>query len=236
MRLMYTIIKRSFDIVSAGCLLLLLMPILLPIAIALKFTGEGDIFYLQKRIGLKRKDFFIFKFATMLRNSPNIGTGLITLRGDPRVMPLGSFLRRTKINELPQLLNIVMGDMSVVGPRPLVPQAFSKYPENVQQQICNVTPGLTGIGSIIFRDEEALLSASKSPEDFYKSVIAPFKGELELWYLENRSLVVDAKIIFLTALALFYSNEDLVNTFFPNLPQWKSYLAAKSSELSRQQV
>src|SRR5690606_26719993 len=109
-----------FDIVFSFLALLLLSPLLIPIILLLKFTGEGEVFYLQKRMGFRNKEFYIWKFATMLKNSPNMGSGDVTTRNDPRVTPMGKFLRMSKINELPQLINILKGDMSFVGPRPLM--------------------------------------------------------------------------------------------------------------------
>ena len=143
----------------------------------LSITGERQVFYLQKRLGYKNKIFNIIKFATMLQNSPNIGTGLVTLRNDPRVTAVGKFLRISKLNELPQILNVIKGDMSIVGPRPLVDKTFNDYPENIRYKIYDSKPGITGIGSIIFRDEEYLLSNCKiPPEEYYEKVIAPYKG------------------------------------------------------------
>ena len=143
--------ERFFDILFSGIALLLLSPLLVPIVITLRLTGEGEIFFLQKRIGKSGKKFKLFKFATMRKNSPNIGTGMVTMRDDPRVLPVGTFLRKTKINELPQLLNIFFGDMSVVGPRPLTTQTFGAYSENTQRLIKQVRPGLSGVGSVILR-------------------------------------------------------------------------------------
>jgi lipopolysaccharide/colanic/teichoic acid biosynthesis glycosyltransferase len=197
---MYRVIKRLMDIVLSGLALVVLAPLLVPIAIALKCTGEHYIFYYQERIGYKNKKFKMIKFATMLLNSPNLPGGLHTTRKDPRLLPLGGFLRKTKINELPQLINILKGDMSIVGPRPLVDKTFDPYPEEVKRVIYNVRPGLTGVGSIVFRDEEAILSKSDLPvEECYAKVIAPQKGALELWYQKNMSLATDIKLIFLTA-------------------------------------
>ena len=114
---------------------------------------------------------------------------------------IGSFLRKTKINELPQIINILKGDISLVGPRPLVTKTFTAYNEDVQSKIYNVKPGLTGIGSIIFRDEESIISAvtDEDPHEFYKRVIAPYKGELEMWYQSNCSFLLDLQLIFMTA-------------------------------------
>ena len=117
---MYKILKRSFDLITASVALILFLPVLIPAIIILKFTGEQEVFYFQKRIGYNNRPFMIWKFATMLKNSPNTGTGEITLRNDPRVTKFGKLLRLTKINELPQIINVFLGDMSIVGPRPLM--------------------------------------------------------------------------------------------------------------------
>jgi lipopolysaccharide/colanic/teichoic acid biosynthesis glycosyltransferase len=135
---------RFFDILFSGIALLVLSSLLVPIVITLRLTGEGEVFFLQERIGKGSDKFKLFKFATMLKNSPNIGTGTVTMRGDPRVLPVGTFLRKTKINELPQLLNIFFGDMSVIGPRPLTTQTFVAYSERTQGLITQVRPGLLG--------------------------------------------------------------------------------------------
>ena len=136
-----------------------------------------------------KKPFMIYKFATMLKNSSKMAGGIITINNDPRVTFMGRFLRKSKINELPQLLNIIIGDMSVVGPRPVMKVSFESYPEDIQKVIYNVKPGLTGIGSIIFRDEESIISSvtDEDPHEFYKRIIAPYKGELEMWYQSNNS-------------------------------------------------
>jgi lipopolysaccharide/colanic/teichoic acid biosynthesis glycosyltransferase len=217
---MYPIIKRFFDILASVIALLILSPILVPIAIILKLTGEGYIFYLQRRIGYKNKYFNIMKFATMLLNSPNLGTGSITLRNDPRVLPMGKFLRKTKINELPQILNVLKGEMSIVGPRPLVDRTFNAYPENIRFKVYDSKPGITGIGSVIFRDEEEMISKSTiPPHEFYEKVIAPYKGELELWYNKHISFWVDLKIILLTVWVVLFPKSKLMYKVFDNLPQ-----------------
>ena len=173
---MYKYLKRFFDVVCSLLAILVLLPFMLPIIILLLLTGEHYIFYRQQRVGYKNKIFYIWKFATMLKNSPNMGTGEITLRKDPRLLPMGNFLRMSKINELPQLINILTGDMSVVGPRPLMPVSFKRYTSRVQEVIYNSKPGLTGIASLIFRDEEALVSnSSLPPAEFYDTYIFPYK-------------------------------------------------------------
>ena len=180
---MYKVIKRFFDILISAIALIILSPLLIPIMIGLKLTGEGYIWYKQKRVGYKNEEFEIWKFATMLKDSPNMNGGVITTKKDPRITPMGGFLRKSKINELPQLINILIGDMTVVGPRPVMPISFEQYPEDVKKVIYNVKPGLTGIGSIIFRDEEELITQVKDKgEDtwkFYTEKIYPFKGEAE---------------------------------------------------------
>lgn len=156
----------------------------------------------------------------MLKDSPNIGTGTITLRNDPRLLPIGGFLRMTKINELPQILNVLKGDMSLVGPRPLVDKAFDAYDDKVKAVIYDSKPGITGIGSVIFRDEEALISKSTlSPHEYYNEVIAPYKGALELWYHDNKSLRVDFFIIFLTVWVIIFPHSKLQFKIFKNLPK-----------------
>ena len=154
---------RILDIIFACIALAILLPLFIPVILILILTGENKVFYLQNRVGFKNKNFKIIKFVTMLSNSENIGTGSLTLKNDPRVLPFGSFLRKTKINELPQIINIIKGDLSIVGPRPQMRVDFEKYSKNIQKKIYNVKPGLTCIGSIIFRDEESLISlASKN--------------------------------------------------------------------------
>jgi lipopolysaccharide/colanic/teichoic acid biosynthesis glycosyltransferase len=219
----YKIIKRFFDILSSGLALLILSPLLVPISIALKLTGEGYIWYFQERVGHKNRLFNIYKFATMLKDSPNMSGGLITTKKDPRLTPLGGFLRSTKINELPQLLNILFGHMSVVGPRPVMQKSFAAYPDDVQKVIYNVPPGLTGIGSIIFRDEETLIThvrdAGGDTWAFYKNDIYPFKGKVEQWYQANQSFLTDLKIIILTAWVIIFPKSELVYQWFPDLPK-----------------
>lgn len=156
----------------------------------------------------------------MQKNSMNMGSGSITLKNDPRVTKFGSILRKTKINELPQIINILKGDISLVGPRPLVTQTFKAYNKTVQSRIYNIKPGLTGIGSIIFRDEESIISSIKDedPHKFYKRVIAPYKGELELWYQDNRSFYLDLQLIFITAYVILFPYSRFYEKWFKDLP------------------
>ena len=218
---MYKFFKRLLDILVSFLAILILTPLLLPIIIILRFSSEGYVFYLQDRIGKNKKIFKIIKFATMLKDSPNLASGSITLSNDWRVTKPGKFLRKTKINELPQIINILKGDISLVGPRPLVTKTFSAYNEEVQSKIYNVKPGLTGIGSIIFRDEESIISAVKDedPHEFYKRVIAPYKGELEMWYQEHNSFFLDLQLIFMTAWVILSPTSKLYEKWFKDLPK-----------------
>jgi lipopolysaccharide/colanic/teichoic acid biosynthesis glycosyltransferase len=188
------------------------------VIIILLLTGEHKVFYFQKRIGYKNSCFHIWKFATMLKNSPNIGSGYITTRNDFRVLPFGRFLRKTKINELPQLINILKGDMSIVGPRPMVDKTFEGFPEEIRNKVYDSKPGLTGIGSIVFRDEEDYIFRAANSTLFYNQVIQPYKAELELWYGKNKDLLVDAKIIFLTAWNILFPKSQMIYKAFKSLP------------------
>ena len=211
--------QRFFDVVFSSLALLILSPLFIPIVIILRFFGEGEIFYKQNRVGIKGKPFGLLKFATMLKNSPNLGTGNMTVKNDPRILPLGNFLRKTKINELPQLLNIFLGDMSVIGPRPLTQDHFDSYIPSVQQSITSVQPGLSGIGSIVFRAEEEILHQHDDVKQFYKEHISPYKGSLEVWYVNNNSLRTYFTLMILTLWVVIFSKSKAVWTFFPSLPK-----------------
>jgi lipopolysaccharide/colanic/teichoic acid biosynthesis glycosyltransferase len=213
-------LKRVFDVVTSAAAIAVLSPLLVPIAVLLRLTGEGKVFYVQQRVGRGGRTFGLYKFATMLENSPNMPGGDVTEANDPRVLPAGRFLRKTKINELPQLLNILRGDMSVVGPRPLTPRTFAMYPENVQREISDLQPGLTGIGSIVFRDEEAILASSPKPKmDCFREDIAPYKGTLELWYKERRGFALDLLLIALTVAAVASPRSSLHTKVLRDLPR-----------------
>ena len=211
--------KRFFDVLLSGFAILILSPLLIPVVIILKLTGEHYVFYTQERIGKGGKTFPLLKFATMLKNSPNIGTGDITTQRDPRVLPFGRILRKTKINELPQLFNIFLGDMSIIGPRPLTPRNYNYYSDEHKQAIEQLTPGLSGIGSVIFRDEETLLANSGMDyTEAYKTLVTPYKGALEVWYLHHRSCFTDGLIIFLTAWVIVFPKSALPYKIFKDLP------------------
>jgi len=225
------VLKRGLDLVLAGVALLLLSPLLLPIAIALRLTGEGEVFYRQQRIGRDGKPFGVLKFATMLKDSPNLPGGDISSRRDPRILPLGHFLRSTKINELPQLLNIVAGDMSIIGPRPLTPGIAAMFDAAHWQALSQLRPGLSGIGSVVFRDEERLLEGHADRREIYRTTIVPHKAALERWYCTHQSLGVDLKLIALTALAVLRPGVDAAQ-WFDGLPPVPSDLAALRARAS----
>ena len=211
---------RFIDLTFATAAIVLLSPLLIPIPILLLLTGEHKIFYKQTRVGRKGHLFSLLKFATMLENSPNLPGGDITSGNDPRVLPFGRFLRKTKINEMPQLFNVLLGDISIVGPRPLTPKNFSFYSDDIQDIIKKLRPGLTGIGSIVFRDEEAVLAKSlKQPVECYKEDISPYKGELEKWFYNNNSLITYFMIIFVTAHAVLFPKSRVVWKIFIDLPR-----------------
>lgn len=211
--------QRALDILLAGAALVVLSPLLIPVAVALRFSGEGEVFYVQRRVGRNLVPFGLYKFATMLKDSPAMGTGEVTLKDDPRVLPLGRVLRQTKFNELPQLLNVLKGDMSIVGPRPQTQRCFDAFPARSRALIMKVRPGLTGIGSIVFRAEEDLLHSSGNPESFYDNVIMPYKGLLEEWYVERRSLGLYVRLVLLTARVLVGADPAAAWRWFPDLPR-----------------
>ncbi len=217
--------KRLFDIVLSAIGIVVLSPLLVPVIIILLLTGEHYVFYGQKRVGYKNRQFQIWKFATMLKASPSLGTGSLTVKNDPRVFPFGRFLRKTKLNELPQIFNILLGDMSIVGPRPQMEVDFMKFSPDVQEVIYNVHPGMTGIGSIIFRDEEKWISAHEGDKhEFYRNYIAPYKGELEIWYQKHLSFRTDFMLVFLTAWVIIFPHSGLVHKIFSDLPARPEYL------------
>ena len=211
--------QRFFDIIFSGLALLVFSPFLIPIALLLRFTGEGEIFYIQQRVGKGGNMFGLFKFATMLKNSPNMNLGTVTVKNDPRILPMGNFLRKTKINELPQLINIFLGDMSVIGPRPQTQRCFDAFSKKSQEAIIQVKPGLSGIGSIVFRDEENMLD---NPEidrlQFYDDIIAPYKGELEEWYVKHHTLYSYFILIGLTVWVIIFSESKIYRILFKDLP------------------
>ena len=220
--------KRALDVILASAAVLALSPLLLLVAAILRVTGEGEVFYGQERIGRGGVPFRILKFATMLKDSPNLPGGDITGRRDPRVLPVGRVLRKTKLNELPQLLNVIAGDMSLIGPRPLTRRLYDGFPAAYQEAVRSLRPGLSGIGSIVFRDEEMLFTGTEDRERIYVELIQPHKAELEQWYADNRNLWIDLKLIALTVAAIVHPTLDAAR-FFPGLPRPSGPLAAALS-------
>ncbi len=211
--------KRILDIFFSVTALIFLLPLFVPICILLKFTGEGEIFFLQNRVGKNGQNIKLFKFATMLKNSPEIGTGTLTVKGDPRVLPVGKFLRKTKINELPQILNIISGEMSIIGPRPQEIRCFNAFPKSSQDTIKKVKPGLSGIGSIVFRNEGSLMESCNEPEKFYDEVIMPYKGKLEEWYVKHNNIKTYFILLLSTIWVICFSKSRIVSKFFNDLPE-----------------
>jgi lipopolysaccharide/colanic/teichoic acid biosynthesis glycosyltransferase len=211
-------VSRLLDIFLSGAALVILSPLFVPLTIALRCTGEGEIFFKQNRVGRGGELFGLYKFATMLKDSPNIGTGTVTLKDDPRVLPLGRVLRKTKINELPQLINILLGDMSIIGPRPQTRRCFDAFPKRSREQIVKVCPGLSGIGSIVFRGEEEMMHASENPNLLYDEVIMPYKGLLEEWFVQHQSAWLYLQCVWVTALVVLNPSSRSVWRVFPNLP------------------
>lgn len=208
---------RFCDILLSSLALVVLSPLLISVMIFLKFTGEHEIFYLQVRIGKNKRKFRVFKFATMRKDSEKSGT--VTLQNDPRVLPTGEFLRKWKINELPQLINIFLGDMTIIGPRPLTPEDFERYDIDEQKVVSSVKPGLSGIASIMLRDEESLIGNSNESLEKYNSLIVPYKAKLESWFVRNNNLQNYIKIILLTIVVVLNKEYD-VSKHFKDIPKF----------------
>jgi lipopolysaccharide/colanic/teichoic acid biosynthesis glycosyltransferase len=193
-------IKRLFDIIFSVFGLIVLSPILILIAIVVKSDSKGPVFYRQIRVGLKNEDFKIIKFRTMHVNADKLG--LLTFGDrDPRVTNSGYFLRKFKLDEFPQLINVLIGNMSFVGPRPEVRKYVNLYSES-DLEILTVKPGITDYASIKFRDEAEIMNKSDKPEDVYINEIMPEKIKLNKIYIKEQSFFTDIKIIFLTFVSL----------------------------------
>jgi len=192
----YSIAKRAFDISSALIALIALSPIFLICAILAKFQSPGPVFYRAKRIGRLGRIFLMYKFRTMVVNAESMGTSL-TKYEDPRITKIGNFLRRTKLDELPQLLNVLKGDMSIIGPRPEAP-VYVKYYTEEQRRVLSVKPGITGPAQLENRNEELKLKEQSDPEKYYITQLLPEKLTIDLNYIENRSFILDLKVIFKT--------------------------------------
>ncbi len=216
---MYNFLKRLFDILLSILVLLILSPVLLLIFIVLKFSGEHEVFFYQERIGFNNKRFKLYKFVTMRKNTLNIPEIEFTAANYDRITTVGKLLRMTKLNEIPQFFNILLGDMTLVGPRPLIPASFNMYSEEVKKKLYYLKPGLTGIGSIVFRGEEKLLiNSDMDLKEYYRIHISPYKGELEKWYYRNKCVKVDFIILILTFFVVFFPKIELHKKILKKLP------------------
>ncbi len=213
------LVIRGLDLLFSLVALTTFSPLLVMVAIALRFSGEGEVFYRQIRIGKGGREFRLLKFATMMKNSPAMGSGELTLPNDPRVLPLGRILRKTKLNEMPQLLNIVAGDLSVIGPRPQTRRYYDCYAAADRAWIDTIRPGLSGAGSILFRDEEALLATVADPVTFDDQVITPYKGQVEHWFAVNQSVSLYLELIITTVLVVLWPSSGLHQGLLRRVPE-----------------
>lgn len=193
--------KRAFDFLSAVLGLILLFPFFLLIGLLIKFDSAGPVFYLQERVGEKGKLFNLFKFRTM-RMGADKSTAITVGNRDPRITRFGYYLRKFKVDELPQLINVVIGNMSLVGPRPELKKFVDLY-SSEQRKVIEVKPGITDYASIKFRNENELLAGKTDPVEFYIEQIMPVKLELNLKYIQNQSFLLDIKIIYQTIISIF---------------------------------
>lgn len=200
MRQSYLVKKRLFDLVCATVGLLLASPLFLFISLWIKLDSRGPIFFRQRRVGLNGRHFWICKFRTMVHDAPRRGKE-ITVSGDPRITRAGRFLRKYKLDELPQLFNVIRGEMSLVGPRPEVPRYVELYDQQ-QKQVLSMLPGVTDEASIRYRNENELLGGREDAEKIYIEVVMPDKLRLNLAYMEEASMKKDIAILFRTLLAI----------------------------------
>jgi lipopolysaccharide/colanic/teichoic acid biosynthesis glycosyltransferase len=190
------VLKRIFDFICCTLGLIILSPILIAIAIKIKMDDRGPVFFKQIRVGEKNKEFEILKFRTMVVDAEKLGRQ-ITIGNDSRITKIGAFLRKYKFDELPQLINVFKGDMSLVGPRPEVPRYVKLYNQE-QKKVLEVKPGITDLASIRYRDENDLLGEAENPDDFYINTIMPDKLALNLEYINKNNVFFDIYIILKT--------------------------------------
>lgn len=189
--------KRFFDFISSFLGLIILSPIIILIMLWIKRDSDGPIFFLQQRVGLNGKLFNIFKFRTMIPDAEQKGLK-VTVGTDPRITKSGHLLRKTKLDELPQLLNVFLGQMSIVGPRPEVPEFMNEYSTNIRSKILSVRPGITDLASIEFTNEAEILAGSLDPKQKYIDDVMPIKAKFYMDYVDNNNFISDFKIILLT--------------------------------------
>ena len=195
--------KRLFDCIVAAAGLLVLSPLFMALAVAIKLDSQGPVWFRQERVGQGGRRFFIHKFRTMVADAPARGLS-ITVGQDPRITRVGQWLRRHKLDELPQLIDVVMGHMSLVGPRPEVPRYLPWYPEDLKERVLSVRPGITDPVSLKFLDESSLLAQARDPEKEYCEVILPMKLREAARYADQATLWTDLKIIGATLKRLVY--------------------------------
>ncbi len=193
-------LKRCTDIILSGVGLIIISPVLLFVGILIKLMDPGPVFYKQERIGKHKKPFHMVKFRTMVVNADKIGAH-VTTGNDTRITPVGNILRRYKLDELPELWNVFIGDMSLVGPRPEVPRYVEQYPDR-WDRIFEVRPGITDLATLQFRDEQSVLMDVANSEQVYLNVVLPIKIRLSLWYTEHQSFSLDVRILLDTVLAI----------------------------------
>jgi len=193
-------IKRCLDVVTSSCAIVLTAPVMLLIAVAIKRDSRGPALYRARRVGIGGRHFMMFKFRTMVVGADKLG-GPSTPDGDPRVTRIGRYLRKYKLDELPQLVNVLKGDMSLVGPRPEVPQYVAMF-TNEERQILDLRPGITDLATLWNPDEGAVLAAAGDPERVYLEVIRPRKIQLQLEYVRSRNCWSDVRIIWQTLITV----------------------------------
>lgn len=194
--------KRSIDFILSIIGIIILSPVLLIISILIKISTTGPIFFTQNRVGKKGRMFLIYKFRTMVLAAESLGPK-ITIGQDMRVTPIGRILRKTKLDELPQLFNVILGDMAIVGPRPEVSEYVDLYDANIREIVLSVRPGITDYASILMIDEGDVLAKSNDPKATYINEIMPQKLDLAMKYVKEQNLIIDLKIIFLTIFKVF---------------------------------
>lgn len=221
---MYPLVKRFLDILFAMIGIAITGPFILLSIVVLLLSGETKPLFVQLRVGKNRQLFRFYKLRTMKRTQSK-NTGPITFHGDDRITKVGLFLRWSKMDEFPQFFNVLSGDLSFVGPRPLMPETFYEYDKNTQKRIAKVKPGITGVGSVVFRNEALLLkqAGENKQKEFYLNAILPYKGELEEWYVNHQSFGVDLKLLVFSAVVIAYSRMTGLNNYFKNLPKASTF-------------
>lgn len=188
--------KRAFELAAVCAGIFLILPVVIIIAFLIKATSPGPLFFRQERMGWHNKPFQLYKFRSMGERAEEMGSS-VTIRNDPRITPLGKILRRTKVDELPQLINVFKGDMSLVGPRPDVPEIVRNYTPDMKD-IFKIRPGITSVATLHLRDEEEILAKVTDPDTFYENVLVPLKVKLAMEHVDRNSCAYDLQILFQT--------------------------------------